>query len=93
MEMGSTVADLRLGGTDEGACGARTAVSGGVRLCLFLLVSCFLVFSALCCVFSFVCLVQSACVLLIFYWNFCWLDAKLTIFYLRAIVNVKEAQM
>jgi hypothetical protein len=37
--------------------------------------------------------VQSACVLLIFYWNLCWLDVRSALFYLRVSVNVRESQM
>jgi hypothetical protein len=53
----------------------------------------FWVFSVLCCVFLLFPPVQSVCVLLKFYWNFCWLDARLALFYLRVSVNVRDAKM
>jgi len=90
---GATVADLRLGAAGDGACLPRAAVSGGLRPCLLCRLLCFLVFSALCCC-EFSCFsVQSGCVLLRFYWNFCWLDARSALFYLSVNINVREAQM
>jgi hypothetical protein len=50
----------------------------------------FLCFLFVCVVYS---LVQIAWVLLTFYWNICWLDARSTLFYLGVCVNVREAQM
>jgi hypothetical protein len=52
----------------------------------------FAVSICLCCVFSCF-LLYSACVLLIFYWNFSWLDVRSVLFYLRVSVNIREAQM
>jgi hypothetical protein len=91
--MGSTMVDLQLGGTVDDACPSRAAVSSGIRCCLYCRQPVFWIFSALCFVFSLFSRVQSACVLLKFYWNFCWLDARSALFYLKVSVNVRDAQM
>jgi hypothetical protein len=87
--MESTVVDLRLGGTGEDThhCLRRNP------LLSLLPVACFLGFFCFMLCIPIVSPVQSACVLLNFYWNFCWLDARSALFYLRVSVNVRNAQM
>jgi hypothetical protein len=60
---------------------------------LFLVFFFFFFFSCFCVCISLVSLVQYTCVLLKFYWNFSWLDARSAIFYLRVCVNIRETQM
>jgi hypothetical protein len=80
MGLGATVADLRLGGIGDSPCFYCWQLDF-CGFCLFVLfIPLFLH-------------VQSACVLLRFYWNFSWLDARSAFFYLRVSVNVREAQM
>jgi hypothetical protein len=62
--MGSTVVALRLGGTGDGACPPRAAVSGGG--CFFLLATFFFGFFCFVLCIPLISLVQSACVLLRF---------------------------